>query len=173
MSSYSQYTGQSAGRILHVLDVYKPGLGFRVDEVNIGNGNVTYHNYHLANYSWKDDVPEFDFGIGRYTLGCFNQTNILLRKDLDKNQIVRQPFIDKPEFLFNINYVVQELKKVISIYDAETALFCIKQKSEEFIPDNLKIKVIAELGALYHKDLGFEEYWRHFIKCVLMNLELQ
>ena len=98
--NYTKYRGKTCGRILHALEVYRV---MRVDEVIVGDKEVYLFGNKLAQFSWEEgDTPDF----------IFHGEN---RKEYTRNQFFKKPFLDDHFTLIQLDYCVQEIKKLISL----------------------------------------------------------
>jgi hypothetical protein len=116
MSHYSQYKGQSVGRVLHALETYCP-FPHMVDQFQVGDGKVIIWSKDFATYVWEGDTPVFTF------LPCpedeRDRRGWESRKHTaEENQKIMRPFLDDLQALFFIRYVVQEIRKALTFDEA-------------------------------------------------------
>jgi hypothetical protein len=111
-SWYSQYRGQSYGRILHYVNIYC-GLRY-AEEVAVYTDKITYHDNLLATFSWEGDTDRATFKF------CYeDRFHPRFNYNAESKQLTLNKYID--EFVCNVEYIVGEIRcALIEGWDEDT-----------------------------------------------------
>ena len=191
MGSYSGYRGRSAGRILHCLDTYCDTYHPRLQETAcVGDGKITYQNTQIAYYYWPDEmssldrqqwasIPEVEESDVPIIHFCDNsKLDASLIQRFNRNNFISRPFLDEmmPQ---TADYLVQEIRKVISLDDAlaiqfirdkhegdwERVSWYGRPRAEQRIKTNLAKNCFG-----YWDNDKINKYWKHLAMCTIYGL---
>lgn len=97
---YAKYQGRSIGRLIYHLEVYG-GVTLATEVVFSDNKLIKYHGERFATYEWlgHTDIAHFQF-LGHQA------------EWLAKRQLRLQRYLDRPEWIYSIDWIVQEAAKL-------------------------------------------------------------
>ena len=128
---FHSYAGTvSVGRVLQAISVYCDLL--LAERFTVGNGEVRDGDNLIASYTWKGDVPFFEF---KDSIAGMGETIEFWKK----KQFVLSRYLDNARMQDLAMYLVQEVRRLISLEDALQI---------RFVRDTLKVKKKGMTGLL-------------------------
>lgn len=171
---HAQHRGRTLGRILHCLSVYCDTNHRLFENASVGAWNVFYHDTLVATYTWpdnpEDDVPTFQF----YEF----DPQYKLKTQFEENQFRKKPYLDDPELLMDINYIVQQVRLALSFEDAllirhvRDNLTGDWDQLARYVIENLKGKIqrVLETDCYGHYRGRVKEIWKHMALCAVYSI---
>lgn len=161
--------GRTCGRVLQAVELY---LGLPIAErVQFEDpSQLLLHGKPIGRYTWEgDDKPVLTFtpfqGLSDDQIRTANQ-----------NQYYLSFYLDEPLLKDFVRYTVQEIKKVISLWEAEYLIWVrdfwkgdwtqpIKTQEAE----NMEMKIKAIITSSSHGYLvpEYRDQWRHLAMCAV------
>lgn len=169
--SYSHYRGRNCERILHAIHIYC-GLDYS-EYVQIGDGTITYHRKPFATYTWRDDIKN-EHG-NDVPLLKFNGIHVENSERFKRDQFFLCPYLDDYSHRSSIRYVVQEVKKCMSLYEAlafQHARNKLDGRIEDVIfdyKDEVILKIKETITKASHGHFS-SDHWQHVVMCAIYDI---
>ena len=167
--SYARYRGRTQGRLLHALSVYAKGYYDICKLSQVGDGRVNLGDHLVACYQWVDeDTPSFSF----YD---FDPLRPQIGKSLNAYQFFRQPFLDDPLLLLNLDFMIQEVRRSMTLAQAIEARYArdVVDQNWEIINEEwgevVRAKIVACSGQTFSKELAVI-HWKHIALCAIYGI---